>query len=287
MILVTGAAGKTGLAIIQALRETGVNVRALTRHPRQERLVLSAGAHEAFAGDMTLESTFDRALKGIKTIYHIAPNISAHEVEMGQLAIQMAIRHSVKHFVFHSVLHPQVRAMPHHWDKHLVENVLIEAGLQYTILQPASYMQNILGSWNEIINEGKYHVPYPIGTSLGMVDLLDVAEAAAAVMTSPGHYGASYEICGSEIQTPKQMASIMNVILKHEVAAVEESLANWQQKARERGMDKSVIEKLIAMFEYYANHGFWGNSSDMQRLIGRDPTTFNDFLVRTMNESAQ
>ncbi|MCH7586785.1 MAG: NmrA family NAD(P)-binding protein [Chloroflexi bacterium] len=286
MILVTGAAGKTGQAIIRGLHATGARVRALIRRPEQEGIVLAAGAHEALAGDMTLESTFDRALSGIRTIYHICPNMCAYEVEMGKLAIQWAKRHTVEHFVFHSVLHPQVRAMPHHWDKLLVEDMLFEAGLPYTILQPVAYMQNIMGSWNGIINEGKYHVPYPIDTRLGMVDLLDVAQAAAVVMTTPGHHGATYELCGNEILTPKQMASIMSDILEQEVAAVEERIVNWQQNARHTGMDEEVIKKLTAMFQYYATYGFWGNSNALRHLIGRDPATFADCVLRTKRVSA-
>jgi len=286
MILVTGAAGKTGLAIIRALRATGKRVRALIRHPKQEMLVLSNGAQEVIAADMTLESSFDRALSGVRTIYHICPNMCAYEVKMGQIAIQMALRHSVKHFVFHSVLHPQVRAMPHHWDKLLVEEMLFEAGLAYTILQPAAYMQNVLGSWYEIINKGKYRVPYPIETKLGMVDLLDVAQAAAVVMTTPGHHAATYELCGSEILTPEQMASIMSNILEQEVVAVEESIEHWQETARQNGVNEKVIEKLIAMFQYYAKAGFWGNSNALRLLIGRDPATFADCVLRIKNESA-
>lgn len=286
MILVTGAAGKTGLAIIRALRATGAHMRALIRRPEQEEMVLSAGAQEALIGDMMLESSFDRALTGISTIYHICPNMFAHEVEMGQLALQMAKRHFVEHFVFHSVLHPQVSAMPHHWDKLLVEEMLLEARLPFTILQPGAYMQNILGSWDAIIHEGKYHVPYPIDTRLGMVDLLDVAQAAAVVMTTPGHYGATYELCGNEILTPAQMASIMSEILGHEVAAVEQSVVNWQQNARHEGMDEAVIEKLTAMFQYYANYGFWGNSNALRLLIGRDQAKFEAWVLRTKQESA-
>ena len=57
---------------------------------------------------------------------------------------EAARRAGIRHLVYHSVLHPQVEAMPHHWQKMRVEEQLFAAGLPYTILQPAAYMQNVL-----------------------------------------------------------------------------------------------------------------------------------------------
>ncbi len=76
--------------------------------------------------------------------------------------------------------------MPHHRQKLLVEEKLFESGLDYSILQPSAYMQNILGYRNSI-RAGSYPMPYPVSTMLSLVDLNDVAEVASNVITQSGH----------------------------------------------------------------------------------------------------
>ena len=153
MILVTGAAGKTGLAVIGALAGRGEAVRALVHRSDQSQKVQDAGAFESVRGDMTQKAALDEAVKDIKAVYHICPNVSPYEVEIGRNAIHACSEHGVIRFIYHSVIHPQTRDMPHHWAKLQVEELLFQSGLDYTILQPAAYMQNIMGSWKRILQE--------------------------------------------------------------------------------------------------------------------------------------
>ena len=93
----------------------------------------------------------------------------------------------MRRLVYHSVLHPQIEAMPHHWEKMRAEELLFAAGLDVTVLQPTAYMQNILAGWRDIVEAGIYRVPYPVESRISLVDLDDVAAAAALVLTQPGH----------------------------------------------------------------------------------------------------
>ena len=171
MILVTGAAGKTGRAVIDALLVQGQKVRALVYRPNQD-----LGVQEMIVGDMRSPAIINQALHSIRSVYFICPNMNPNEFEMGQLAIGAARSAGVEHFVYHSVLHPQTEAMPHHWQKLRVEEKLFESGLPYTILQPAAYMQNILAHWSRIVADGIYPVPYAADTRLSLVDLQDVID---------------------------------------------------------------------------------------------------------------
>lgn len=117
MILVTGAAGKTGRAVIRALAAKGESVRALVHRPEQIRLVEELGAQDVVVGDMRSQATMERAVREAQVVYHICPNVHPEEVGIGQTAIAAARSAGVQHFVYHSVLHPQIEAMPHHWLK--------------------------------------------------------------------------------------------------------------------------------------------------------------------------
>jgi len=284
MILVTGAAGKTGRAIIRALAAREQAVRALIHRDEQAQLVKSLGAQEAIVGDMRDERTLRLATRGVRAVYHICPNVSPDEIQIGKAAISAAQEAGVEQFVFHSVLHPHTEAMTHHWNKLRVEESLFESHLSYVILQPASYMQNVLAGWPAIVEPGVYAVPYSIKTRMSMVDLEDVAQAAAVVLTEPGHLGATYELAGPDALTQTQVAEILSKQLRRLVRAEQITIETWTRQAQASGMGAYQIETLVKMFRYYDRHGFWGNPRALSYLIGREPAKFETFVERTMRE---
>lgn len=278
MILVTGAAGKTGQTIISALRKRGASVRALLRRAEQVEAAKALGAQEALVGDMRRPADVEKAVAGVKAVYHICPNMAADEITIGKMMIAAARKAQVGHFVYHSVLHPQIEAMPHHWRKMRVEEYLFETKIPFTILQPAAYMQNILAGWKQIAAQGVYRAPYAVETRLGMVDLQDVAEAAAIVLTEAGHQGAIYELANGEALTQTQIAKILSQHLDRPVRAEQIPLSEWQAGARQAGLSNYAIETLLKMFRYYEAFGFWGNSRTLAGLLGRQPKTFATFI---------
>jgi NAD(P)H dehydrogenase (quinone) len=197
MILVTGAAGKTGKAVIRAVAARGGEVRALVRRTAQAAEVVAAGACEAAVGAFDDPAALAHAASGATAIYHICPNVSPHEMSYAKAVVAAATAAGVRRFVYHSVLHPQIEAMPHHWAKLRVEEMLLASGLDVTVLQPTAYMQNVLAGWRSIAEQGVYRVPYPVETRISLVDLRDVAAAAALVLTEPGHAGATYALVGT------------------------------------------------------------------------------------------
>ena len=285
MILVTGAAGKTGRAVVRALVARGAAVRALVYRPAQVGPLKDLGAREVIVSDMRVLSELGQAFPGIRAVYHICPNMSPEELPIGRLVVGAARAAGVAHFVYHSVLHPQTEAMPHHWQKLRVEEHLFESGLPVTILQPAAYMQNVLAGWDSIVERGIYRVPYPVDTRLGMVDLEDVAAAAAVVLTKPGHRGAIYELAGPEILTQVEVAAVLSRTLGRGVHAEAVPLDGWKEQARAAGLGDYQVETLIKMFGYYEQHGFWGNPNVLEWLLGRPPTTFAAFVERTVRDA--
>ncbi len=286
MILVTGAAGKTGRALVRALATKGQAVRALVRRTDQIELLEASGAREVVIGDMRDETSLRQAAQGAQSIYHICPNVHPDEVVIGKAAIAAARAAGTQQFVFHSVLHPQVEAMPHHWNKLRVEEALFESGLRYVILQPAAYMQNVLPAWNEIMSQGVYRVPYSTQAPLSLVDLEDVAEAAAAILTEPGHAGAVYELAGPEIMTPSDVASILGEKLRRPVQAEQITIEAWIGAAQASGLGAYPMETLAEMFRYYDRFGLWGNARVLRDLLGRAPTRFDVFVERAMRENS-
>lgn len=280
MILITGAAGKTGQAVIRALSKGTEPVRALVFRAEQIPIAKASGASEVHIGDMRDTSIMTDALAGIRALYHVPPNMNADEVPIGRNIITLAISSGLEHFVYHSVFRPQIEAMPHHWRKMRVEEMLFSSGLVFTILQPTAYMQNILGGLDQIQEDGRYQVPYSTDTATSLVDLEDVAEVASIVLSSDDHAYATYELVGMEAVSQDEIARILSEALSQDIHAETQSLDAWARDALSGGLGEKQIDGLVKMFQYYEGYNFKGNARVLKGLLGREPTKLLKAITR-------
>ena len=280
MILVTGAGGKTGKAVLKALVARGAAVRAFVRSGRHRAALEAIGVSDVVVGEMDDPKALSQALRGAKAVYHICPNVSPHEMAFAKSLVAAAASSGRPRLVYHSVLHPQIEAMPHHWSKLRVEEMLLSSQLEVTILQPTAYMQNSLAEWERMVKDGIYRVPYPEETRLSLVDLDDVAEAAAMVLTSASHAGATYELVGTLPLSQIEIAETFGRALKKPVRAEAESVEDWDHRVRAAGIDDHARETLAKMFRAYARDGLKGNPNVLNWLLGRPPTSLAAFAAR-------
>lgn len=224
-------------------------------------------------------------MQGVKSVYHICPNMSPDEVVIGDLIIDAAYRAGVEHFVYHSVLHPQIETMKHHWQKMRVEEMIFESGLPFTILQPAPYMQNLLAGWKGIVEEGVLRVPYSIQSKFSFLSLEDLAEAAKIVLTESGHKNAVYELAGTVPASHAEVADVFEKILKRKVIAEREEIGDWRLRAEGSGMSGYTIENLVRMFEYYDQWGLAGNPNVLRWLLKSEPRSLEEFISSAITDS--
>jgi uncharacterized protein YbjT (DUF2867 family) len=292
MILITGAGGKTGKAIIKALSKIE-NVCAFVHREEHVPVLKALGAEKAIVGDMRDGSSIRSAIDGVRAVYHICPNMNPDEVEIGRLMLDEAKRAGVGHVLHHSVLHPQTEKMKHHWGKLRVEEMIFESGIPFTILQPAPYMQNLLANWKSILEDGILRLPYSVHAKFSFLDLEDLAEAAKTVLTKPDHRNAVYELAGTPPTSHLDVAEILSGVLNREVRAEKEDVGEWQLRtssalakdARSSQFDEYVIENLVRMFEYYDQWGLAGNPNVLTWILKREPTSLETFIKRTVNET--
>ncbi len=285
MIAITGAGGKTGRALIQALARRNLAVRAVVRSAGFSESLRALGATDVAEAEFAATNQLAVAFAGAAAVYHICPNMHPAEVEIARYVVEAARRAGVSRIVYHSVLHPQVEAMPHHWQKMRVEEMLFTAGVDFTILQPAAYMQNLQAYFPAVCGEGIYRVPYAAHTRLGMVDLDDVAAAAAAVLSEPGHAGAIYELANGEAYSQAEVAALLSELLGRTVRCEAIARPAWSVSARAGGLPAYAVETLLRMFEYYEAHGFWGNATILGALLARKPVTLRAWLQRSLADA--
>ncbi|AZN41657.1 SDR family oxidoreductase [Paenibacillus albus] len=284
MILITGANGKTGRAVIKALLSKGERIRALVHRTEQMEEIKLLGEMEVVAGDMMDQKAVNEAFVGVRAVYHICSAMNPDEVQIGQVILKAARLAEVEHFVFHSVIHPAIQEMPHHHNKLMVEELLVNSGIPYTIIQPGVLMQNIHESWKLLSEQGIFRQKYftTPETRIGMVDLEDLAEAAAIILTSPGHKWATYEICGPENLSLSDMLAAMEQHFGHEIKVETPQDEMLAAELKKRGTGDYQAATILKMFQHYNEHGSVGNSNVLTWILGRKPNDFSSFILRTI-----
>ncbi|MBU3179411.1 NmrA family NAD(P)-binding protein [Clostridium estertheticum] len=284
MILITGANGQTGRAIIKALLSKGEQIRAFVHTTEQIQEIKSLGEIDVFAGDMMNQKSVDEALIGISTVYHICSAVNPNEVEIGQIVINAARNARVEHFVYHSVLHSVLQDMPHHQKKLKVEELMVNSGIPYTIIQPAVFMQNILESWKSLSEKGIFQQKFftTQETRMCMVDLEDLAEAVSIILTNTGYTGATYELCGPENLSLSDMLAAMELHFGLEIKVETPQDEMFAAQLKKHGVGDYKVNTLLKMFQHYNEHGFVGSPNVLTWILGRKPNDFSSFILRTI-----
>ena len=99
-----------------------------------------------------------------------------------------------------------------------VEEAIIESGVPFSILQVGSYYQNMLPSWDKMLETGEHGMAYEVEAEMALVDLKDVSEAANRIVNDPGCVNGIFEICGPVI-TLVQKAAILTRVLGCKIEA--------------------------------------------------------------------
>jgi NAD(P)H dehydrogenase (quinone) len=278
-VLITGASGKTGKAIIKSLLKQSIDIKALVRRTHSVPELKNLGVDNIVVGDLQDIDQMKLALMGVDCIYLIISNMNPDEKEICSGIINLCRYLKVSRIIYHSVLHPQVSAMPHHWQKMQVEEMLFTSSLDFTIMQPTAYMQNILG-YRASINAGIYPVPYPISSKISLVDLQDVAEVAAKVITESDHSNATYELVGTSPFSQIEVSDKLSHYLNTKITAKELSIHDWENSPAIQNMNEYARNTLKCMFQYYSDYGLSGNNHILSWLLGRAPNTLEQFLKR-------
>jgi len=266
MIVVTAAGGSTGAAVVRALWSRGERVRALvgSSQPRPELTALSA---DVVATDLTDPAAVEPLLTGADALYLIWPNFDPGETAGAVGLLEAARRAGVPRVVYHSVLRPQARSMPHHAAKDRVEEALDAGGLAWRVLQPCAYADNLHASFPGVAATGDFRSPWGLTQAQSLVDLRDVADAAAVLLTEDGLDGGTFEAVGPEPLTAPRIAEQLGEWLGRDVRALDAV------------PDGPVPEEYAArcsrlMFDHYRAHGFTGSPRVLEALLGGPPRTF-------------
>lgn len=276
-VLMVGATGRHAHLVLRELTERGVEVRALVRNPERAAAARANGATETVLGDLRQPSSLAAAVAGMEGVFHIGPAHSAGEADMGLAMVEAARAAGVRKFVFSGVIHPSISAMTNHAAAKLpVEEALYGSELDFTVLQPARFMQNFERSWNDIVEHDRLAQPYSLSAKMCSVDYRDVAEVAAIAMTDDELSYGTFELCAPGMQDTLETAEILTEVLGRKITAVQTALDQFAAQLPE-GPFRDGMTRMMA---HYDRHGLvGGNAVVLRAILGREPRSLKDYFV--------
>ena len=291
MILVTAAYGNQGQRLIPLLARAGKTVRAMRASGDLEALK-RLGAAEAIHGDASDPASLRRAMEGVETVYHVGPSLHRSEQEMGIAVVEAAEAAGVRHLVFSSVLHAIESQLIQHRAKLAIERRIIVADLNWTILQPTNYM---LPAWSTpVFRSEVFRLWWSLDRRQSLIVLDDYAEVAAKVICEgEKHHGATYELSSADCLTAHEIADRFTRVTGRPIRAEEVPADEFMLKYRKHPLVEARLaaghavtaddfprefEVFRAIGACYSKYDFIGNPNVLTWLLGRTPTTVEEYL---------
>ncbi len=276
-ILVTGATGNVGGGLIPKLIAMGATVRALVRDESKAQGLRDAGV-EVVIGDLDKPETLDPAFRGVDKVFLLtAPN--PNQVTQALNGIAAAKRAGSPHIVrlsagaFKDIRGAVSRVSAQHAE---IDAELEASGLPDTILKPHNFMQNTLMLAQTVASDGAVYIPMKEG-KLGMIDVRDIVDVAAKVLTEAGHEGKTYALTGPASISYHDVAAGLSKALGKEVKYVDVPL----EAAREAMVGMGLPEWIVGALNEY-NKAFSEDVGDfttngVEEITGHPARSYETF----------
>jgi uncharacterized protein YbjT (DUF2867 family) len=276
VILITGASGNAGGAVLQAAMAAGLTVRAMYRD--KDDAANAPDGVPAVIGDFGDQASLARVLEGVEHVYLVCgaiPQLVALESAM----IEACRAAGVQHIVLNSALGAGhfPKSFPS-WHTQ-VEDRLRGSGLGYTILRPNGFMQNIV-TYNAASIRSLNAFYAAMGDArVSLIDVRDVGAVAAAILAAPErHAGKIYELSGPEAVTNGEVAARISRVVGRGVAFVDIPEEHQRQAMLGAGMPEWQVGAILELQEYYRSGAGAGVDGLVAELTGRQAGTLDAYL---------
>jgi uncharacterized protein YbjT (DUF2867 family) len=275
MVLVTGASGRVGRAVVDLLVEAGVPVRALTH--RSEAAVALPAKVEVVTGDLTVPESLDAGLRGVSVVFLVwtappatAPAVVERLATYARRVVFLSSPHQTPHPFFQQ---PNPMAMLHA----VIERLIAATGLESTIIRPGMFASNAWLWWATAIRaHGVVRWPYGAAET-APVDDRDVAAVAGQTLYQDGHAGGDYVLTGPESLSQAEQVSIIGDVLRRRIKFEELSPDEFRIET-EGSWPRPVVDMLLAAWAATIGTPAF-ISSTVFDILGSTPRSFRQWVA--------
>lgn len=276
-LLITGATGSVGTQLVKKLVNMDASFRVLVRNKEQGDLMAHLPNVEIVIGDLSDNDSLTKALQGIEKAFLLtnsSENAEKLQLNFVNTAHGAGVRHIVKLSQLAAEQDSPVRFLKYHA---VVENRIRELEFTYTFLRANLFMQGFMALSHYIKHERKFYGSLGNAT-VSAVDIRDIAEVAAKILTGSGHANKIYNITGREAITHYQMAEIFSRVLGTEINYVDMTPEQMHGALTIAGFPEWQAAGLIEDYAHYSR----GEASEVfdtiSDITGHAPISFEQFV---------
>jgi uncharacterized protein YbjT (DUF2867 family) len=270
-VLVTGATGNVGAAVVAELLRRGAAVRAFVRRPSDR----FGDDVELAVGDFDDRASIRAALAGVDRVF-LSSADGPRKAEQEAAVVDTAA--GVELVVKASTVGARAGSPLPAWDRNgRSEDHLRRSGTPAVVLRSGFYMTNLLAAAEPVRAQGV--LPAPAGDGrVAMIDPADVGAVAAAVLTGDGHAGRTYELTGPEAITYRDVAAALSGALDTDVQHVDVPPAAFRENLTAAGMPPWLIEQVDGAFARIRAGELAATTDAVHVLTGRPPRGIAEFV---------
>ena len=271
-ILVTGATGNVGAALIEQLRGRDVRVVAAVRDLVRARRRLGAGI-EYLPFDFARPETYS-AFNGVDSLFLVRPPEIADVRHLIAPAIEAAQRAGVRRVVFLSILGVERNPIVPHYR---IEKALRESGMAWTSLRASYFMQNLDTVHRDDLRRGAIVVPAGSGKT-SFIDVRDIAAVGALALTTDGHENRGYALTGARALSYFEVARQFTAVLGRPVVYRNPAPLAYLRHMRRQGYPWPFALITLALYTTARLGLAAAVTDDVARLLGRPPISLRRYI---------
>ncbi|OMD94137.1 SDR family oxidoreductase [Paenibacillus odorifer] len=280
MIVIMGATGTIGSALLERLVDLGVPVRALSREPEKLRDQIGEKGRsiiEVAFVDASDPTSVRRAFTGASQLF-LAMSNSPRQIELETSIIQIATESGIKHIVKISspAFEQSAPVAVAGWHQE-IENTLRVSGITHTVLRPYAFMQNLMRFAPTITTQNVFFGSMGV-SPCNFIDCRDIADVAVEVLTNDKVSGHIYTLTGSEIFSYPQIASRLSALLNRPISYINMDPQVLLRNLIEHGNLPPWLANHVVEIQTMSRMVPESPNDTVKRLLGRDPRTLDAFL---------
>ena len=276
---ITGATGQLGRIVVDELKKRipTAQIVALVRSPEK---AADLGV-TVRAADYARPDTLASALSGIDALLLISSSEVGQRTAQHRNVIEAAAKAGVKRIVYTSLLHADTSPLSLASEHVETEAMLRASGIPSTILRNGWYMENHAGSAKMALASGAFIGAASTGRVAGAARR-DLAEAAAIVLTSPGHEGKVYELAGDERYTLAELAAEIGRQAGKDLPYRPLGQAGYAKALEGAGVPPQFAQALATWDADVAKGALDDESRTLSRLLGRPTTPLSVVVAKAL-----
>jgi NAD(P)H dehydrogenase (quinone) len=282
-ILVTGATGGLGHAVVESLLQTisPTQLAVLVRDPAKAADLQAQGV-AVRQGDYSDYSSLTAAFAGVEKLYFVATSSMTDRIGQHENVVRAAVAAGVKHLVYTSFQRKTedgTSPVAFIEEAHLATEKLIkQSGLTYTILKHALYLDVFPPFFGPQVLENNT-IYLPAGTGRGAyASRHDLGVAGAAVLTSPGHESQTYELAANTTYSLADLAQVLSTLSGRPIQYVAPSPTEFIAQLTQAGVPTEGSQMAAALMSAIAQGEFDFPDPTLEKLLGRKPESATEFF---------